>query len=185
VPQPQRSLLRRAAVLGAVSLVLPALASCGFDENTNIVYTPAEGTFDRSAAVDVLGAAIVSTEGDGEGTFVAGFSNPTSETAAVTGIGGDVTAELAEPIELAPEGFVQLANEGGVPVTGDFEIGDFLQVEIAYSTGQEVTFDVSVVPNAGYYEGIDGPIPTERTEYDTEDLYTPADEVVPGESEGE
>lgn len=185
MPQPQRSLLRRAAVLGAATLALPALASCGFDENTNIVYTPAEGTFDRSASVDVLGAAIVSTDGNGEGTFVAGFSNETSEPAAVTAIGGDITAELEEPIELAPQGFVQLAQEGGVPVTGDFEIGDFLVVEISYSTGQDVTFDVSVVPNAGYYEGIDGPIPTEMDEYDTEDLYTPADEVVPGEGEGE
>ncbi|GAA1916550.1 hypothetical protein GCM10009737_17510 [Nocardioides lentus] len=182
-----RSLVRRAAATGALALAVPVLASCGFNENTNLVYVPAAGTFDRDASVDVAGAVIVSTEGDGEGTFIATFANkyPT-DPGTVESIGGDVEAPEFEPIELPPGGAVNLADDDqGVPVEGDFGLGSFVDVEISYSGGQQVTFAVPVVANNGYYAGLDGSVLTEEDEFPTEDLYTPADEVLPEGSEVE
>ncbi len=48
-----------------------------------------------------------------------------------------------------------------------------------------MTFAVPVVANNGYYAGLDGSVLTEEDEFPTEDLYTPADEVLPEGSEVE
>ena len=81
---------RRSWALAAGALLLAApLSSCGFDNATERVYTPAAGANNRDATVDVLGAVIVSAE-EGSGTFVATFvNNDQVEDGVVEGITPD------------------------------------------------------------------------------------------------
>ena len=84
-------------------------------------------------AVDVLGAVVVSAE-EGSGTFVATFSNNDNDepatVEALDGAGGGrrSTIDEFEPIEIPAGGLVNLADDGGIPVTGDFAAGDFVDV---------------------------------------------------------
>ena len=75
-----RSTTRRATALalGGLLLAAPLLTSCGFDYATDRVYTAGNGVNNRDAAVDVLGANIVSAQDD-SGTFIATFSNNDQE----------------------------------------------------------------------------------------------------------
>ena len=63
---------RRLAI--AALLLVPALASCGFNAQTDQVYQAAVGINDRSGEVDILNALIVSGE-DGSGTFAGTLVN--------------------------------------------------------------------------------------------------------------
>lgn len=147
------------ALTGAV-LAVPALSSCGFDYATDRVYTPAVGVNDQDTKVDVLGAVIVSGQED-SGTFVASFANnlPDEEVTveSLAGAGGTtIQVESFEPIALPPGGFVNLADEGGIPVTGSFTAGDFVPVTVSFSNGERATMKVPVVADEGDYEGLDG-----------------------------
>ena len=162
--------LRRSLALaaGALALAVPALSSCGFDYATDRIYTPAAGVNDRDATVDVLGAVVVSAE-EGSGVFVASFSNNSNEEEGlVEGIEGEVTAEAFEPVEVPVGGFVNLADEGGAEVTGDFEAGNFVSLTILFGDGEQVQMDVPVVPNCGVYEGLDGVSDPEQCEVELE-----------------
>jgi len=64
---------RRLAALALVLLV-PSLGACGFGYQTDKVYQPAVGVNNRSGAVAVLGAVVVSGS-DGSGTFVTSLVN--------------------------------------------------------------------------------------------------------------
>ena len=125
--QPRRSLR---LVAGALVLALPLLGSCGFDKATDKVYTPAEGINNRDGDVDVLAAVVVAAQPD-SGTFIASLSNNSSpRTTSLDGLAGagewaDLTvADVDPPIDVPARGFVNLADEGGVTITGDFEAGD-------------------------------------------------------------
>lgn len=156
-----RQLLRRptALVLGALLLGAPALASCGFDYATNRVNTPATGVNDKSASVDVLAAVVVAARPD-SGTFIASFANNSdTDTASVTALAGagagDITAGSFQPIEMPPLGFVNLAQDGGVPLTGSFTAGDFVSVEVGFADGESSTLQIPVVTDCNEYAGLD------------------------------
>lgn len=158
---PLSQLLRRptALVLGALLLGAPALASCGFDYATNRVNTPATGVNDKSANVDVLAAVVVAARPD-SGTFIASFANNSdTDSASVTALAGagagDITAGSFQPIEMPPLGFVNLAQEGGVPVTGSFTAGDFVSVEVGFADGESSTLQIPVVTDCNEYAGLD------------------------------
>ena len=147
------------ALTGAM-LAVPALSSCGFNKATERVYTPAAGVNDQDTKVDVLGAVIVSGQ-EGSGTFIASFANnlPDEEVTvdSLAGASGTtIQVESFEPIAIPPGGFVNLAEEGGIPVTGSFSAGDFVPVTVSFSNGERATMDVPVVANEGDYEGLDG-----------------------------
>ena len=162
---------RRVGLLAvAVLLTSPVLASCGFDEATDRWYTPAAGANsnepDQSATV--MGAVIVSTE-PGSGTFVATLTNKSTEQPIVLESfegAGELPVEAAEvpPTEVTPAGHVNLAEEGGLKVTGDFEAGDFVEVDLGFDNGDRVTLSVPVVPNADHFAGLDGPAPSPTEE---------------------
>lgn len=171
--------LRRSLALatGALVLAAPALTSCGFDYATDRYYTPANGANDRSGAVDVLSAVVVSTEA-GAGTFIATLSNndqdePGEFTELLGGEGSGLTVEEFEPIEIGPGDLVNLAapeeGEPGIPLTGEFAPGGYLLLTLGFANGESVTLNVPVVPNDGYWEGLDGePLPEEpETETET------------------
>jgi hypothetical protein len=160
--------LRRTIALATGAIALAALTSCGFDYATDRPYTPANGVNDRDGSVDVLNAVIVSTE-EGSGTFVATFANnnPTegNTVEALEAAGdSDVTAEEFETIEVPAGGMVNLAEEGGIPVTGDFAAGDFVEVSLTFGGSEIIDMDVHVVTNCGDFAGLDGPEDAEQCE---------------------
>lgn len=150
---------RLLAAVGAAVLAT-TLSSCGFGYATDRVYTPGNGVNDRDASVDVLNAVIVSAQ-EGSGTFVASFANnSTDEPATVeslAGAGDDSALEVGDfdPIEIAPGALVNLATEGGIPVTGELGAGDFVNVTITFGDGESVDMQVPTVTDCGPYEGLD------------------------------
>ncbi len=147
--------LRRRGSLAAAVLLLaaPALTSCGFDYATDRVNTIAAGTNERSGAVDVLGAVVVADR-DGSGVFVATLANSTGDAdslenltgetdedgAATLAVAGDVSA-----FEIPARGRVSLIEEGGVPVQGEFTVGDWVAVTLTFGSGQVTTLETNVV----------------------------------------
>jgi hypothetical protein len=104
---------------------------------------------------------IVATE-DGSGTFIATFvNNELTEAVAFETLEGidqaQLTADEFTPIEIPAGGAVNLATDGGVKVTGDFALGDFVPVSIQFGNGEQVEMEVPVVPNCGDFAGLDGP----------------------------
>lgn len=152
-------LLRRSLVL-TIGAILPfALTGCVQDFATDRVNTISAGANDQDASVDVLNAAIVSTE-PGSGTFISSFSNNNvDEPVSLEMLEGidqaQLTAEEFSPVEIPAAGLVNLANEGGIPVTGDFEAGNFVPVSVQFSNGEQVEIDVPVYANCGVWEGLD------------------------------
>jgi hypothetical protein len=148
-----------ALAVGALLLAAP-LSSCGFDNATERVYTPAAGTNNRDATVDVLGAVIVSAE-EGSGTFVATFvNNDQEEDGVVEAITPEDEAIQFDfsPVTVPPGGMVNLAAEGeeGVPVEGEISAGGVVPVTVQVSGGEVLEMTVPVVPNCNEFAGIDG-----------------------------
>ena len=164
--------LRRTIALGTGAIALFALTSCGFNYATDRPYTPANGVNNRDASVDILNAVVVSAE-EGSGTFVASFSNNDEDNAATfDGLEpveeGAFTTDDFEPVEIPAGGLVNLANDGGVGVTGDFAAGDFVEMLVVVN-GERVEMDVHVITNCGDFEGLDGPSDPEQCEPETEE----------------
>lgn len=138
----------------ALVVAVPTLSSCGFNYATDEVYTASAGTDIRTSRVDVLNAVIVSDQ-DNVGSFVATFSNNETKTGdRVTAIGGDVQATGFTGIRLAKGGFWSMAAKGPATVTGTFKAGDFVKVTIDFARAESVTFNVPVVRADGAYEGL-------------------------------
>jgi hypothetical protein len=161
VKMPFRQTRRTLALaVGALVLAAPALTSCGFDYATDRVYTPGNGVNDRDAQVDVLNAVVVSGQ-EGSGTFVASFANNDQEKTAtvqsVSGAGDDSSLKFDQsgPIQVPAGGLVNLATDGGIPVTGSFGAGDFVTVSIGFGDGESVEMDVPAVDECGPYTGLD------------------------------
>lgn len=164
---------------GAAALALATtLSSCGFDYATDRNYTPGSSTNHRDADIDVLGAVVVSGQ-EGSGTFIATFANNITDEAgsvesltATTIPSGDEEAadlEVAEftPVEVPPHGMVNLADEGGIVLTGDVASGDFVTVTIGFGNGETAEVEVPVMPNCDEYAGLD-----ESAESDSEEQCT-------------
>jgi len=148
-----------ALALGGLVLASPMLTSCGFDYATDRVNTVANGVNQRDASVDVLGAVIVSAQ-DNSGTFIATFSNNSqsrkNSVDSLAGADGNtIQAESFSPIDLAPGGMVNLAQQGGIPVSGTFKAGDFVPVTVTFGSGERVSLKVLVVTDTGQYAGLD------------------------------
>ncbi len=180
-------LIRRKLALTtcALALALP-LTSCGFDYATDRPYTPAAGANERSAEVDVLGAAVVATR-DGAGTFIAGLANNSGSDAitftSLAAEDGQLDIEV-EPREIAPLGYENLSEEGnGVAVTGDFGAGDYLALRLEFDNGESVQIDVPVVRDCGDFEGFD--TASEGGTGETYDCELPEPVVEFGTEEGE
>lgn len=132
-------------------LLLPTLGACGFDYQTDQVYQPAVGVNDRSGAVNVFGAVVVSGS-DGGGTFVASFVNThPDKPAKLTSISGedDVVVRIVKPVEIAPDTLVNLAPLGAVSVTGEpVSAGAFVRLTLEFDSGQKTEVNVPVVDKA-------------------------------------
>lgn len=152
---------RLLAATGALVLAT-VLTSCGFDYATDRVYTPAAGSNDRTAEVDVLGASVVSGQ-EGSGTFIASFANNDElEDATVVSLTGSVddnplTIDSFSPITVPAGQLVNLAtsDDGGIIVTGDFGPGGSVELTIGFGDDETVTMDVPVVAPCDEFEGLD------------------------------
>jgi len=156
--QPRRSLR---LVAGALVLALPLLASCGFDKATDQVYTPGAGTNDRTGDVDILSAVIVSAQPN-SGTFIASLSNnKADQDYTLTSIAGagdwtDLTIDPSDlSIDIPARGFVNLADEDPITVSGDFTPGQVAELTLTFDSGDAQTMDVPIVYACNYYEGLD------------------------------
>lgn len=156
--------LRRSLALTAGALVL--LTSCGFDLATDQPYNPGEGTNDQSGDVEVLSALIVAAQPN-EGTVVVTLVNGTGDEQSLTAIAGtDLEVTDFDPITVPGESYVNLADDGGVTVTGDFDAGQFLPLTFTFESGQTTSFDVPVVTACDSYEGLDLTEGSENIPYD-------------------
>ena len=150
---------RLALSIGALVLAVPGVAACGFNYATDREYTPGNGANNKQGDVDVLNAVIVSSE-DGSGTFIATLSNNLSdETISLDSVsfGSNSTVEVApfDAIEVPAHGFVNLANDQGIKVAGDFAPGDFIELSLGFDNGETADLDVHVVAADNEYTDLD------------------------------
>ena len=162
----------RGTTIAAAALVLstPALSACGFNAATDRVYTPGAGANHREASVDVLNAVIVAAE-DGSGQLVATMSNNSATEPALLSAAqgsGQPTAQVETgSLEVPPRAAVNLAEDGGLPATGDFELGDFVPMTFRFSTAEgteSIEIKVPVVPDGAEFAGLSGAEPSATSE---------------------
>jgi hypothetical protein len=168
--------LRRplALMTGALVLSLGGLTSCGFDLATDRPYQPGKGTNARDGEVDLLAAVVVAAQPN-EGTLVLTMVNGSDEDAALNGVAGS-DLEVAEfaPVEAGPGEAVNLADEGGVLVSGDFDAGQILPLTLTFADGSTTDLNVPVVPACDEYLGLDLTEDSENIPYDCEFEAPPA-----------
>lgn len=154
--------LRRSIAVAALALT-PVLASCGFDQPTDRVYTPGVGVNDRDGEVDVLNALIVSGA-PGSGSVVATLSNNNVDEAdRLTDISGagenSAQISLDSPIEVPRGGTVSVSDEAEVSVEGErINSGAFVEITFTFENAEPVTVEVPVVARRGPYADI--PVPS-------------------------
>jgi hypothetical protein len=145
--------LRRVLVAAAVVLAAPVMSSCGvgFGAQTDQIYNPSAGTDDRSGAVDVLNALIVSGH-DGSGTVIATLvNNNQTRPDRLTGITGTgpnsgVQVTPSGPTTIPANGLVNLAKQGSITITGkDVVPGRFLNLTFSFQHAASATLSTLVV----------------------------------------
>jgi len=158
----------RRALAGALVLALAGLTSCGFDLATDRPFTPGAGPNDKDGEVDVLSALVVAAQPN-QGTFVVTLVNGPDGDASLNGVAGtELEVAEFEPIELAPREAVNLATDGGIQVTGDFDAGEMLALTLTFASGATTQINAPVVTACGPYEGLDLTEGSEFIPYDCE-----------------
>lgn len=144
------------------------LSACGFDYPTDRINNITAGANYRDGTVNILNAAVVSKQAN-SGTFIATFVN-NNQTDAVTlqSMSGDNTAigqVTVPPIRIPPNGLVNLANKGGIPVNGTFVGGNFVTLSFQFSDGSSATMEVPVVADTPHsqWAGLDISTPSPAT----------------------
>ncbi|GAB3249089.1 copper chaperone PCu(A)C [Nocardioides dilutus] len=168
--------LRRplALMTGALVLSLGGLTSCGFDLATDQPYTPGDGTNASDGGVDVLAAVVVAAQPN-EGTLVLTLVNNSETDISLNGVAGaELEVDDFEPVEVAPGDAVNLAEEGGILVAGDFDAGQMLPLTLTYADGNTIGLNVPVVTACDHYEGLDLTEDSEFIPYDCEFEAPPA-----------
>ncbi|KAB2812115.1 copper chaperone PCu(A)C [Pimelobacter simplex] len=152
-------LKRPTAIAGLLLALVPAaatLSSCGFDYPTDRVNTIAAGVNNRDGEVKALGIRVLATA-KGEGRLIGALVNNGTDDASLTEVSSPsgISAGEFEPIEVAPNGTVNLAHsEPQVPLTGDFTAGNVVTLEFTFSNGQSFSLDVPVVKRCFQYTEI-------------------------------
>ena len=151
--------LRRTFASGASGLAaIAALTACGFNYPTDRPYEVNSAANYRDGTVDILNAAVVAGAANA-GTFVATFVNgSTTDSVSLQSVSGDNTAigQVAAPsLTLAPNALKNLATEGGIPVSGTFGLGQFVNLTFQFDDGESVSMSVPVVGDDGQWEGLD------------------------------
>lgn len=164
-------------------LSLGGLTSCGFDLATDQPYTPGAGTNARDGQVDVLSALLVAAQPN-EGTFIVTLvNNSQTDDAALTGVSGpDLEVAEFEPIELDPRAAVNLVDDGGILISGDFDAGLLVPLTLTFANGDTTELNVPIVTACGPYLGLDLTEGSEFIPYDCE--FEPPAPGIEGGGEG-
>jgi hypothetical protein len=160
--------LRRSLALSAGALVLSlgGLTSCGFDNATDRPYQPGVGTNDHDGPVAVLSAVVVAAQPN-EGTIVVTLVNSTEDEQTLKAVSGpDLDIPEFDEIAVPPLGHTNLADDGGVAVSGDFDAGNLLPLTFTFGDGDTSTLDVPVVAACDEYLGLDLTEDSENIPYD-------------------
>ena len=159
--------LRRSLALGAAGLAASAaLTGCGFNYPTDRINNPVSGVDYREGTVDILNAVVVAKKPD-LGTFVATFVNSSpTQTVTLQSASGDNTAISnvdVSPFTMKPNSLLNLAATKGIPVSGSFALGQFVNVSFQFDDGETANLSVPVVADDGQWAGLDiaTPSPTE------------------------
>lgn len=176
---------RRPAALmaGALVLSLGSLTSCGFDLATDRPYTPGEGTNARDGQVDVLAAVVVAAQPN-QGTLVVTLVNGSDQDASLSGVAGaDLEVGEFEAVEVSPGDAVNLADDGGILISGDFDAGQVLPLTLTFGDGSTTELSVPVVTACDQYLDLDLTEDSEFIPYDC-DFEPPAPGAESGSGEG-
>jgi hypothetical protein len=164
--------LRRTLALGTAGLAATAaLGACGFNYPTDRINNITAGVDYREGTVDILNAVVVAKEAN-SGTFVATFvNNSQTDTVSLQSMAGDNTAigqvTLDQPVAVKPAGLVNLASKGGIPVSGNFSLGQFVTLSFTFDDGSQATLSVPVVSDDGQWAGLDISTPAPSTSTQT------------------
>lgn len=155
--------VRRSLAAVALLLAVPALSSCSgnFAAQTDQVYNPAVGVDDRSGAVDVLNALIVSSA-DGSGTVIATLvsndDRPGSDTLrGVAGSGSDSSLKVTPggATAISSGGMLNLAAKGKIFITGARVVpGNFVTITFSFAKAKSIQIQVPVVKTSSEYSGV-------------------------------
>jgi hypothetical protein len=143
---------RRRTAAAVVALVVPLVAllsGCGvnFDAQTDQPYNPAAGVDDRSGAVYVINALVVSSS-DGSGTVVASLVNTDQvNDDSLSGVSGPgLSVQPGGTTTIPAGGMLNLAKQGRVFVRGKNVVpGKFIQMTFSFDRGSQVKLGVPVV----------------------------------------
>ena len=155
---------RRTLALGAAGLVATAtLTACGFNYPTDKINNLTQGVDYRDGNVDVLNAVVVAKQPN-SGTFIATFVNGSpTQTVALQSVSGDNTAiSHVQPTSftLEPGTLLNLATDGGIPVSGTFALGQFVNLTFQFDNGETANLTVPVVLDDGQWAGLDTSTPS-------------------------
>jgi hypothetical protein len=155
---------RSTALLCSSAIVfIPFVSGCGRDAATGREYTPVHGANYKSGDIDILGAVIVATKAN-QGTLVASLLNNDLEVrprlVAVDSSGSEEFDTTLAPADFAPRRLsagqlINFAEDGGIPVQGTFEAGNYVSVALDFSTGESVVMNIPVVNDEGDFDGLD------------------------------
>jgi copper(I)-binding protein len=155
-----------ALTTAALVLSLGGLTSCGFNMATDRPYTPGEGTNASTGDVEVLSAVVVAAQPN-QGTLVLTLVNGSDDDTSLNGVSGtDLEVDEFEPVEVGPGDAVNLADEGGILVSGDFDAGHVLPLTLTYADGATTELNVPVVTACDHYLGLDLTEDSEFIPYD-------------------
>lgn len=136
----------------AALLLVPMLAACGFNYQTDKVYQPATGTDNRTGQVYILNAMVVTVDGK-QGTFAGTLVNEsqTRATKLVSVTGPSIQGSTTQ-VKLPPNSSTNLADTGQISVSGPaIKAGYFVSMNFEFSNGQSTQMDVPVIARTGPY----------------------------------
>ncbi|MGH3414225.1 MAG: hypothetical protein ACRDPH_14215 [Marmoricola sp.] len=163
-PRPRRVVGR---LLAAASLLLlvPLLAACGFNAQTDALYQAAAGTNNRSQPVYVLNSVVVTSK-NGSGTWAGSLVNTNQRRAdALVGMTG---WSGGSQIRVGAGQLVNLGKSGKVTLKGaKIKPGAFIPLTLHFASGQTTHLLTPVLPYGphGQYSAVPQPSqqPTPKT----------------------
>lgn len=150
-----KSPLRRRLGSAALLLLVPLIAACGFNYQTDKPYQSAAGTENRSGQVYILNAMVVTVSG-GKGTFAGTLVNENQTRAdKLVSITGPTISGSTTQVSLPPNSAVDLAKTGQITISGpDIKPGNFVPMTFEFANGQSTQMQVPVFSRTGFLANV-------------------------------
>jgi hypothetical protein len=158
---------RRYAI--AALLLAPLLGACGFSAQTDQVYQAASGVNDRSGAVYILDAEII-TESGGTGTFAGTLVNDRIAVQTLTSVSGKGITTVNGAYKIPDRGVLDMADPDPktdgpqLVITGaGVQPGDYVTLTFSFASGQTTTMKVPIFTNTSDYASVPLPLPSDSS----------------------